>query len=186
MLAEKVNGQVMMDKLSDKKERLENDSALKWDRNLLIGFIIVLSALLIVLNREADGFFPDARLYPYVMTIIGLVLAAISIVRVVLGKEPNMDAQNGKERDLSAEQTRRAYKMTIGYMLVFTAFYLGIWLFGFRIAAAVFVFGFIRYFGHTYLRSSIYSFFGVLLVEVLSRILHLVLPLGLIIECIFQ
>ncbi len=157
------------------------DSALDWDKRLLLSFIATLTLLFIVLNREANSFFPDARLYPYVMTVIGLAIAALSVFRVLLGKEPNKDAQNGKEWTLSAEGTRHAYKKTIIYLAMFSSFYFGIWIMGFRIAAFVFVLGFFRSFGHNYPWSVVYALTGLMLVEGLSRVLGLVLPPGLLI-----
>jgi len=175
-----------MPKAKIKGSVTDKDSALKWDKVLLLGFIAALSTLFIVLNREANGFFPDARLYPYVVTILGMVLAVLSVVRVMLGKEPNMDAQTGKDWNLSAEHTREAYRKTVVYLLMFCCFYLGIWLLGFRLASGLFVFGFIRSFGHSYASSAVYVFCGIILTEVLSRVLHMTLPVGLLLDFVFS
>jgi hypothetical protein len=167
---------------TNKLSEPSKNSALVWDKTLLLAFIAVLSLLLIVLNREANSFLSDARLYPYVMSIIGLVLSALSIVRVIMGREPTVDPQSGKDWDLSAEHTRDAYQKTLIYLLMFCGFYLGIWLFGFRLAAGVFVFGFIHSFGHSYGRSALYALAGLAMLEGLSRLLSLTLPNGLVYE----
>lgn len=168
------------DQALDNNIEATKDSALDWDKRLLLSFIATLTLLFIVLNREANSFFPDARLYPYVMTVIGLAIAAFSVYRVLMGKEPNKDAQNGKEWSLSAEGTRHGYKKTIIYLAMFSSFYLGIWIVGFRVAAIVFVLVFFRSFGHNYRWSTVYALTGLLLVEGLSRVLGLVLPPGLL------
>lgn len=151
-----------------------------WDKYLLLAAIVIMVGVFILLNRTANGFFPDARLYPYVMTIIGLAVALLSIVRVLLNKEPNMDAQNGKEWHESPEKIQDSYLKTLAYLLVFIVFYLGIWLLGFRVASALFVFMFIRHFKHSYLQSIIFTLCGVALVEFLKRILNLEFPNALI------
>jgi len=150
-----------------------------WDKLLLLCFISALFILFLVLNRVANTFLPDARLYPYVMTNIALLLSLLSIFRVITGREPNLDAQSGKDQNQSAEQTRHAYKKIVAYMLLFCAFYFAVWLVGFRVPAVLFVFGFIRYFGHSYLQSAFYAFCGFSMIEILSRLLHLELPPGI-------
>lgn len=149
-----------------------------WDTRLLLCFISALFVLFLILNRVANTFLPDARLYPYVMTSIALLLSVLSILRVITGREPNLDAQSGRDQEGSVEQTRYAYQKIVGYMLLFCAFYFGVWIVGFRIPAVLFVFGFIRYFGHSYLQSAFYAFCGISMVEILSRLLHLELPSG--------
>ncbi|GAB1269044.1 hypothetical protein NBRC116493_22970 [Aurantivibrio infirmus] len=149
-----------------------------WDKRLLLFFVAALFVLFLVLNREANTFLPDARLYPYVTTIMGVFLVALSVVRIIMGREPNLDAQSGKNQEETEEQTRNAYRKIVAYMAVFCCFYFSIWIVGFRISAVVFVFSFIRYFGHSYLRSTIYALMGLVMVEALSRLLSLELPPG--------
>lgn len=155
-----------------------NNSRGNWDKVLLLSFVAALLVLFLVLNREANTFLPDARLYPYVMTIIGILFAVLSIVRIAMGKEPNIDAQSGKDQEETEAQTRNTYRKIIAYMAVLSCFYFAIWVIGFKVSAVLFVFGFIRYFGHSYLRSTVYAFFGIVMVEFLSRLLHLDLPPG--------
>ena len=149
------------------------------DRRTLIGFVSVMGILFFVLNRNANGFLPDARLYPFVMTAMGAVLAVFALFRVLTGKEPVLDSASGKAEEESHEEQLEAYRQAGLYALLIVGFYLGIWLVGFRIAAAVFTFSFMKYSGLSAAKSAIFAAFGLVLVEVLSRLLQLVLPGGL-------
>jgi hypothetical protein len=146
------------------------------DRTVLLVFVGLLGVLFLWLNRIADGFMPDARLYPFVMTLVGGMLAAVAFIRVYQGKEPILDASSGKQAD--DRQDMQIYRQAVAYLLYFTAFYLGIWLLGFRVASVLSVFGFMRYFGQSNVMAGVYALAGLALVETLSRLLQLVLPSG--------
>ncbi len=155
---------------------------LGWDKKLLLVFLVLLGFGFIVLNRQANGFLPDARLYPYVITWIGLFFVAFSALRLWQGKEPNEDAQNGKTDDDTEAQVRATYKSTLFYLALFSGFYLAVWLIGFRVAAGLFVFFFMRSFGHSYRWALVYALLGLLMVEGLAFILSLSLPFGLLVD----
>ena len=149
------------------------------DRKTLIGFVTAVGILFFVLNRDANGFLPDARLYPFVMTATGMAIAVLALLRVFMGQEPILDSASGKTEAESDEQQRKAYRQAGLYALFIVGFYLGIWVVGFRIAAAIFTFSFIRYFGLSAYKAAAYAVAGLVLVEALSRLLQLVLPSGL-------
>ncbi len=172
----------MTDQEQNETKRDNKTGAFLWDKWLLLMFIAATAILFLVLNREANSFMSDARLYPYVVTILGLALCALSVVRVLTGKEPNHDVQNGKELEGDDQKIRQNYKNIIGYLLVFTAFYFSIWLVGFLISAGVFMLCFMRYFDQSYLKMAIYAVCGLIMVEALSRLLQLELPTGALLE----
>lgn len=172
-----------MDEVLNENTSSKNTFIQKWDKYLLLFFIVSLILFLILLNRQSNDFFPDARLYPFYMTILGILLSIVSIIRVVLGKEPNVDMNAEKEWNLSSENIVRNYTLTTRYLLMFVGFYLGVWLFGFYVSSAIFVFSFIKLYGkHTLLICTLFTVFGLLLVKAISWILDLVMPTGLILE----
>lgn len=150
------------------------------DRFVLLGFIAFIAILFFTLNRLANGFFPDARLYPYVMTIIGLTLAVLAFIRVFTGKEPFADIPGSDPNSNGLQQMWVPYGKAGFYLSLILVFYVGIWFIGFRLAAVIFVFCFVRFNGQTLLSSALYATAGLIMVEILGRILQLALPGGVI------
>ena len=140
----------------------------------------MIGLVLIYLNHLADGFLPDARLYPYLMTLIGVGVVVTALIRVYLGKEPIIDASSGKDMESSAQPELLQYRRALFFLTLIAGFYLGVWLLGFRIAALLFVFSFLRYFEQSLTYSAISAIAGLVMVEVLSRILQLVLPTSIL------
>jgi len=148
------------------------------NRKALLGFLAVALIVLFVLNRVANGFLPDARLFPFVMTAVGCVLGLAALGRVLLRQEPIQDSSLGKGDDETLEKQRHAYLEAAFYLVLISGFYLGIWLVGFRLAALLFTFGFMKHFGQSTRHALSYALAGLVLIEVLSRLLQLVLPGG--------
>jgi len=147
------------------------------DRQVLLGFIALLVLLFILLNRIASGFFPDARLFPFVMSVAGTFFALVAFIRVWSGREPGVDPHATVALD--AAETAAIYRSALAYLALFALFYFGIWVLGFRVAAGLFVFAFIRYSGQSYRNALLFALAGLLLVESIARLLQLVLPAGL-------
>ena len=166
---------------------MNKSTAASLDRKILLALIGLLAGFFIAMLMGAREFMPDARLYPFVMSMLGIALAFFAAVRVFAGKEPREEHKRmgpgtnaeTKQDEPSRENILRPYQGAAYYLLGLCLFYTGIGLLGFRLATVVFVFSFMRYNKQSLIACAIYGALGLLLVESLSRLLGLVLPAGL-------
>lgn len=154
-----------------------------WDRNVLLGIVTFGLLVFIAMWLTSAGFMPGARMYPRFVAGVGVLVAALALWRVWTGKEPRGGA--GHELPGRDESVRDVYTRALKLVASIALYYLGILLFGFVLATAVYLVAFARRYGESWLRSVVVAAVCVTLVYVLDKTIDLFLPKGLLLSALF-
>jgi len=152
-------------------------------RTLLTLFFIVLFAYAVYAAWDMPR---EAKLYPWAVGIVGLVLLAFQLVREIMPSEKANSRETGVDMDFtdeeaSAEGKRRALEL-FGWLYGFA---LLLWLIGFYISIPLMVFAYmLRHRESLVLTISLPTATGLATWIVFGYFLHLPFPPGIVIEAL--
>ncbi len=169
--------------LRQRREGRERAAPTRWAPGLGTIVSVGLLALFAYAWLEARGFLLGASLMPLAVAILGTILCAVQIIQEVRGRSiPVGDEDEVEEEDAAAADSpdvrrRRAFLQLASIAACIAL----IWIIGFQVAAAVWVFAFMLTMGRMrWPRAILYAAFTVVALELLARVLSVRLPEGLI------
>jgi hypothetical protein len=148
----------------------------RMDRWLLLTLLSVVLCGFAVMWLGSRGFLPGARLFPYFIAAIGIVVTLGALVRVWLGIEPA--AGPGQMLPNADEDARATYRMAGLLVCAIAAYFVAIALVGFIVATAAFITLFARRYGQSYVYAIVAAVAALCSVYVLSALFDLYLPPG--------
>jgi TctA family transporter len=126
--------------------------------------------------REARNFLPAAALLPLTVSLIGLVLGVVQLIQEVRGR--SLPAPEDGEEGVSPAIHRRA---VLFYMTIM-AYYVLLWLLGFQLASAIWLFAFLLFVGKLrWHYAAVYTILTLVSLNLLGRFLGVSLPTGILV-----
>ncbi|MGQ0549788.1 MAG: tripartite tricarboxylate transporter permease, partial [Armatimonadota bacterium] len=102
-----------------------------------VGLVIVFAYAL----WEATGFLTSARLLPLAVAIPGVILGGVQIVQEVRGRSVPAGEDDEDAGPSDAGRARETRRIALLYLLGIALYYVAVYLFGFRLASALYMMG---------------------------------------------